>query len=39
MNSLENFHIYNVSKNGLQLHEAYSGLTNPIYDVLIKTHN
>jgi hypothetical protein len=39
LNILETFHIYNISKKRLQTNETYTDLTDPIYDILIKTLN
>jgi hypothetical protein len=35
-NTLENFHIYKINKQGIQLNETYTDYTNGIYDTLIK---
>lgn len=36
MNSLENFHIYKISKEGNQLNKIYTNYSNPTCDTLIK---
>jgi hypothetical protein len=37
MNTLEQFHIYKLSKNNLQLNDTYTDMHNPIFK-LITTH-
>jgi hypothetical protein len=38
LNSLENYHIYKLTKQRLQINEALTDTYNPIYDILIKTN-
>lgn len=38
MNTSERVNICNTSKKCLQIDETYLDITNPIYDVLMKTH-
>jgi hypothetical protein len=37
MNTLERFHIYSLSKENLQMHDTYTDMHNPIFN-LIKEH-
>ena len=38
LNTLESFHIYELTKQNLQMNEALTDSYNPIYDILIKTN-
>jgi hypothetical protein len=38
MNILEMRHMYNISKQGLQIDEKLPDYTNPIYDILLQTY-
>jgi hypothetical protein len=38
LNTLERFHIYKMTKKGLQMNDTFTDIHNPIFDVLIKTH-
>jgi hypothetical protein len=39
LNTLERYHIYIMTKRGLQMNDIFTDLHSPIYEVLIKTHN
>jgi hypothetical protein len=38
LNTLERYHIYEMTKRGLQMNDTFMDMHNPIFDVLIKTH-
>jgi hypothetical protein len=38
LNTSERFHIYDVTKKGLQMNDTFTDIHNPIFDILIKTH-
>lgn len=38
MNILEMCHMYNISKQGIQIDEKLPDYTNPIYDILLQTY-
>jgi hypothetical protein len=38
LNTLERYHIYEMTKRGLQMNDTFTDMHNPIFDVLIKTH-
>jgi hypothetical protein len=38
LNTLERFHIYDMTKRGLQVNDTFTDMHNPIFDILIKTH-
>jgi hypothetical protein len=39
LNTLGRYHIYEMTKRGLQMNDTFTDMHNPIFDVLIKTHN
>jgi hypothetical protein len=38
LNTLERFHIYDMTKRGLQMNDTFTDIHNHIFDILIKTH-
>jgi hypothetical protein len=38
LNTLERFHICDMTKKGLQMNDTFTDMHNPIFDILIKTH-
>jgi hypothetical protein len=38
LNTLERFHMYKMTKKGLQINDTFTDIHNPVSDVLIKTH-
>jgi hypothetical protein len=36
MNTLEKFHIYDISKQGMHLNDTFTDITNPIFETLIQ---
>jgi hypothetical protein len=37
LNTLERFHLYKMTKKGLQMNDTFRDIHNPIFDILIKT--
>jgi hypothetical protein len=37
LNTLERYHIYDLSKKALQMNDTFTDLHNPIFDILTKT--
>jgi hypothetical protein len=38
LDKYERYHIYEISKQGIQLNDKFAEMYNPIYDVIMDTH-
>jgi hypothetical protein len=38
MNTLERFHIYEISKQGIHVHDMFTDITNPIFETLMQAY-